>query len=377
MAAAAIKLGIAFNAPSELVKPKDNQILLSEEDPHRLRCLNDCGFALTKENFDKSDRQNIVDFLKKCTSLSQGKQIHAHALRVGLGKDTFVGNLLLGMYDKNNALEEARSVFDHMSHRNIVTWNSMIGAYSKRLLYLEACHVFHQMHEFAMDPDKVTFLSLLCACASPSALTQGNIIHAYIVGCECQSDVVLNNALVNMYGKCGSLHMARAVFNNMRQRSVVSWNSMIARYTDHGKGREALEVYKEMRQLGVQPCKNTFISVLSACAIVIFLSEGRAIHASIIECGFESDVIVGTALINFYGKCRCLLDARLVFEKVQEHDVALWTALISAHSQQGKDALQLYLEMQKQGMKLDQISLISVLGACEIPAALEEAEQAY
>lgn len=225
------------------------------------------------------------------------------------------------------------------------------------------------MLQLAMDPDQVTFLSLLCACGAASALPHGSIMHACILSTDYKCDIVMNNALVNMYGKCGALNAARTIFDSMPHKSTISWNSMIARYNDHGKGREALKVYKEMRQLGAQPCKKTFISALGACIVLRDLTEGRIIHADILEHGFESDVMLATTIIDFYGKCACLLNAWLAFGKVQDHDVALWTSILSAHFQQGGGAFDLYFESEKQGKKQDQVSL---MGACEFSASLEQ-----
>eukprot|EP00249_Psilotum_nudum_P022149 c28392_g4_i1 orf=1-312(-) len=104
-----------------------------------------------------------------------------------------------------------------------------------------------------------------------------------------------------MYGKCGSLEDARIVFDKMPQRNMVSWNSMIASCVQNGYGNGALELFGQMVLRGMKPNRITFISILDACARLATLEEGKAIHADIVEGGFESDVVVGTALVNMYG----------------------------------------------------------------------------
>ncbi|KAI5075927.1 hypothetical protein GOP47_0010003 [Adiantum capillus-veneris] len=308
-----------------------------------------------------ADRQLIVDLLKTCRNLPEGKRIHTQVHSSGLSNDTFISNLLLCMYERNDALHDARSVFNCMPHRNIVTWNAMLGAYSKRLQPEEAFHVFHLMLQCGMDPNERTFVNLVCACAQPLALALGCTIHVRILGSICKSDVILHNALINMYGKCGALNKARAMFDDLHQKSVISWNSMIARYCDHGKGREALTVYKEMRLLGVPPYKETFVSALAACVVSASLTEGRAIHADIVEYGWESDVVLATTIIDFYAKFACLLDAWLVLSKVQEHDAALWTAILSAYSHHGEAGSEACKDSEQ----------IGLMGPCEWLASLE------
>ena len=308
----------------------------------------DPGFSLSLQTvLTTSHRQTIVDFLQRDTGFSHSQEalIRSHAFNLHLCNDTLVGNLLIRISSKNrSSAEEALSVFHHMPNRNIITWNSMIGIYSKRHLHQEAFQIYHQMLDASMEPDQVSFLSLLCSCASTSCLIHGKMIHAIVFASQYRSDININNALINMYGRCGDLYNAWVLFNEMSEKSVVSWNSMISRYVDHGKGKEALEVYHEMQRQNMAAQKDTLISVISACTLIISLEEGRRVHASIIENGYDSDVVLGTGLINLYGKAGCLLDARLVFEKVQEHDRALWTALISAYARQGKGSLQGYPE---------------------------------
>eukprot|EP00249_Psilotum_nudum_P030722 c43666_g1_i1 orf=2-316(+) len=104
-----------------------------------------------------------------------------------------------------------------------------------------------------------------------------------------------------MYGKCGALEDGLAVFARIPERNVFSWTVMIVALTQHGQGEFALRLFQQMELDGVIPDKVTFVSVLSACASQAALTEGKRLHALIAACGLESDVFVGTALVNMYG----------------------------------------------------------------------------
>eukprot|EP00249_Psilotum_nudum_P003995 c17516_g2_i1 orf=2-235(-) len=78
---------------------------------------------------------------------------------------------------------------------------------------------------------------------------------------------------------------------------------MIAAYAQHSHAKEALQLFQEMNLEGMIPDKVTFSAILDACASLAALEQGKRIHEHVVERGYESDVVVGTAIINMYGKC--------------------------------------------------------------------------
>eukprot|EP00249_Psilotum_nudum_P016749 c25971_g4_i1 orf=1-417(-) len=138
----------------------------------------------------------------------------------------------------------------------------MIAAYSQNGHGKEALDLFRQMQCKNVASDRITFISVLDACASLAALAEGKANHAGIIDKGYETDVVVGNALVNMYGKCGSLDDAGSVFSKMSQRDVVSWNTMIATYAQNGNGRKAFKLFRQMQLTGVKPNNITFISIL-------------------------------------------------------------------------------------------------------------------
>eukprot|EP00249_Psilotum_nudum_P025753 c30614_g1_i1 orf=3-737(-) len=146
--------------------------------------------------------------------------------------------------------------------------------------------------------DSASYASLLRWCGKARSLFEGKCIHAHMIKSGYERDRFLGNLLVEMYGKCGAVEDARGVFEKLDRRNVFSWTVMIGVYVHHGYGKEALLLFRQIREGDVILDKAIFVSVLSACADPACLAEGKRIHSLIVDSGFESDVIVGTALVN-------------------------------------------------------------------------------
>ncbi|KAJ7536443.1 hypothetical protein O6H91_12G069800 [Diphasiastrum complanatum] len=328
------------------------------------------------------DKVTFIVLLKGCASiaaLEQGKQLHSHIIKRGFEADMMVGSTLVDMYAKCGCTEDARELFNNMRERDVVSWNAMIAGYAQNGLGKKALALYEQMQQEGVQPDNVTFVVLLNACASIAALEQGKQLHSHIINRGFESDVIVGSSLVDMYAKCGCLEDAHAVFNNMNERNVVSWNVIIAGYAQNGLGQEALALYKQMKQEGVQPDDVTFVVLLKACASIAALEQGKQLHSQIIRRGFEADMIVRSTLVDMYAKCGCTEDARELFNNMRERDVVSWNAMIAGYAQNGlgKEALALYEQMQLEGVQPNNVTFVVVLKACASIAALEEGKQLH
>ncbi len=330
----------------------------------------------------KPDNVTFVNALGACANiaaLAQGKQIHSQIINGGVKPGTILETALMNMYSKCGSLTDARQVFDKMSQRDVVSWNAMIAGYAQHGEGREALKLFERMQQEGMKPNNVTFVNALNACANAVALTQGKQIYAHIISTGVKPDISINNALVNMYSKCGSLIDARQIFDTMSQRDLASWNTIIVGYAQHGEDKEAFGLFERMQQEGMKPDNGTFISILSACTSAAMLVQGKQIHAQIINDKVQPDMILETALVNMYSKCGSLTDARQVFDKMSQRDVVSWDALIAGYVQngEGREALKLFERMQQEGMKPDNVTFINALSACANAAALAQGKQIH
>ncbi|KAJ7560174.1 hypothetical protein O6H91_04G117100 [Diphasiastrum complanatum] len=323
------------------------------------------------------DKVAFVVVLKACTriaALEQGKQLHTDIIKSGFESDLIVGNTLVNMYAKCGCIGHALRVFNKMSERDVVSWNAMIAGYAENGLGQDVLALYEQMKEEGVQPNNVTYVVLLKTCASIVALEQGKQLHSHIIKSGFESDMIVGNTLVDMYAKCGCIEQACQVFDKMSERNVVSWSVMIAGYAHNGLGKEALALYEQMKQEGVQPDNITYVVLLKACANVAALEQGKQLHSQIIKSGSESDVIVGSALVDMYAKCGCIELAHQVFNKVSEQNVVLYSAMIAGYAQQGrgKEALTLLEQMQREGMNPDEVTYVCVLSACSHSGLVNE-----
>eukprot|EP01018_Ginkgo_biloba_P034749 Gb_24823 [translate_table: standard] len=314
-----------------------------------------------------ADSFTYACLLQSCVnkrSLPAGKLVHTHIIQTGLeSQDIFLGNTLVNMYAKHGILEDASRVLDQMPERNVVSWTVMIAAYARHGGAEEAMTLFYRMQRTGVQPDRFTFASVLPACSNLAALKD---VHEEITRRGFVADVFVESALVDMYAKCGSIQNARNLFDKMRQRDVVSWNAMIAGYAQNGPVDEALTLFYQMQQTGIQPDQYTFANVIPACANLAALEQGKVIHEVTIRSGLQSNVFVGSALVDMYAKCGSIEKARNVFDKMHQRNVVTWNTMIVGYAMHGygNEAIQLFEEMQRSGAIPDHVTFVGVLSAC-------------
>jgi pentatricopeptide repeat protein len=325
----------------------------------------------------KPNPVTFVGVLNACATavaLEEGRHVHEQILQSGCESDVTVGNSLIDMYAKCGSMEDAWRVFNKMPMHTVVSWTVMILGHVKCGQGQRALELFQQMQLENVQPDPVTFMGVLNACASVLALAEGRLIHQQIVQCGCESAVFVGNSLIDMYTKCGSMEDAWAVFNKMCTRDVVSWNAMILGHVKCGQGKKALELFQQMRREGVQPDPLTFVGVLNACASIAALAEGMQVHQQIIQNGCESDLFVGNSLIDMYAKSGSMEKAWRVFNKMPSHDLVSWNAMLGGFAMHGqiKEVLTHFELMPQEVVDADNITFVGLLSACSHGGLMEE-----
>ncbi|EFJ34120.1 hypothetical protein SELMODRAFT_83339 [Selaginella moellendorffii] len=323
--------------------------------------------------------------LSACSSLGdlqRGREIHARikASR-GIRPSVILDTAIFSMYAKCGDLSTAKSVFDRIPAKNVVSWNALIAAYAQSgHSHHQALDLFEKMAEHGVRPCRATFVGVLGACNDVTSLEK---IHARIVETGLQfdvRDVGVQNALLNMYAKCGSLEVARDIFRKMQRRDQVSMNVMIATFAQQGLGKESIQVFREMDLEGLPQDDTTFASVITACSCCGALEFGKRIHKRVVEpvlgrkCCLPN-VVVETALVSMYGKCGTLEQAKAVFKAMTTKNSVSWNAMLAAcaHQGQGDEAAAFLRAAACEGVELDSASFISVLIACSHSGMLEVA----
>ncbi|XP_057978864.1 pentatricopeptide repeat-containing protein At5g04780, mitochondrial isoform X2 [Malania oleifera] len=218
---------------------------------------------------------------------------------------------------------------------------------------------------------------LLQKCARERAIIEGKACHGQAIRVGLEKDTLTSNMLVNMYSKCGIVGSARQVFDEMPERSIVSWNTMIGSYTQNWNEQEALNLLMQMQREGAHFCEFTISSVLCACAAKCAVVECKQLHAFALKTAMESNAFVGTALLDVYAKCKLMRDARWVFECMPERSAITWSSMVAGYVQNElyEEALVLFHKVQMMGLEHNQFTISSTLAACSGLAALIEGKQ--
>ncbi|MCO5561633.1 hypothetical protein L7F22_015254 [Adiantum nelumboides] len=316
---------------------------------------------------------NKVTFIRALSGVSHHKAalqygmiLHSFTVECELHSDLFTGNATLSMYSRYSCLDEAKRVFKQMPSRDVVSWTTVIDMYVQLNNSKKALRLFHQMKSFGVQPNAVTFMTLAKLFNSPAALEEARKMHLLIQGSGLEHDPLLGNTLVSMYGRCGNLEEAHAMYNKLDKTDVVTWNSLVAAYAQQGFSNDALDLFRQGFMKGLKPNSVTFVSTLDACARSKALDKGQSLHTLILEKNTYCDIVLETALLNMYGKCGSVEDAKHVFDRMATQNVVSWTAIISAFSQHGHvtDALSAFYQVIVSPVRSNNVTFVAILEAC-------------
>ncbi|CAN6923350.1 unnamed protein product [Brassica oleracea] len=247
-------------------------------------------------------------------------------------RSLFVSTAMVSGFAKARRLDDARDIFDRMEKKDLVCWTTMISAYAESDHPEEALRVFDEMRRYGTEPDEIAMGSVVSACASLGVLEKAKWVHEYTHRNGFESSLTVNNALINMYAKCGSLDAARGVFEEMPTKNVVSWSSMINAFSMHGEANDALALFARMKQENVEPNDVTFIGVLYGCSHSGLVEEGNKIFASMTdEYNITPKLEHYGCMVDLFGRANRLPEALEVIESMpMAPNVFIWGSLMSA-----------------------------------------------
>ncbi|MCO5563067.1 hypothetical protein L7F22_016703 [Adiantum nelumboides] len=330
-----------------------------------------------------------------------GRALHAEVRRKDLSLSVVTGNTLISMYGSCGAMAHAMNAFYGLTKPDIVSKTAILSAFIEQGQDEKALQSYCKLSQEEIGSNHQTFLMALQACGKlaeeeegftledgefvkANSLEIGRAIHVDAEARGLDTSLFVANTLISMYGKCGAITEAKIIFEKFAHTDVISWNSMLSAYVEEGKAEDALRLYRQMREEGFEPDRQTFLTVLQACDDVaigmsndlnavkgcvrsLFPSDaGTALHADVRRRGLASDVFVGTTLIRLYGKFGSLTEAESVFCGLSCADLISCTAMLSVFIELGEEdqALSLFNKMQEEGLVLDELTVVGVLQAC-------------
>ncbi|KAF3441265.1 hypothetical protein FNV43_RR15178 [Rhamnella rubrinervis] len=304
------------------------------------------GRRLYRQSFDlfedmtnlediKPDEITIISLVSACTQLGdleRGDLLCSYSRVYGLDKNLNVLNAILDMYCKCGDLESAKLMFNSMPERDVLSYTSMLSGLTNLGYYQESLALFRKVQIEKIQPDEFMLVNVLSACAQAGDLDEGKYIHLLIDRFKVNCDVVLGTALVDMYAKCGALHLALQVFEKMRTRSVFTWNAMIGGLAMHGHGEEAIMLFDQMKGSKVVPDDVTFIALLGACSHAGLIDEGLEIFKTMKESfQIEPRIEHYGCVVDLLCRARLVEDALVFLENMPlKANSVLWATLLGA-----------------------------------------------
>lgn len=368
----------------------------------------------------------IARLIHGCKNLRPLKQIHPQIIvSPDLSADDrsfLVSRLIFYLCTASESpasLKYATRIFNLFKKPSLYVYNALIRANASKTTEpasWECLALYKEMMGGGLAPDCLTLPFVLKECAKRFDGLTGRAVHVHVVKFGYESDVYVQNALISLYSECGVLEDARKVFDEMPNRDVVSWNSMIVGSFKNGKVDSALELFKEMKERkniitwnsvitglvqggrakealdvfhemqnsgdeknAVRPDKITVASAISACASLGAIDHGKWVHSYLERSGIESDMVIGTALVDMYGKCGYVKRAFEVFNVMRSKDVLAWTAMISvlALNGYGNEAFEVFKEMKAVGVKPNAVTFVGLLSACAHSGLVEKGHQIF
>ncbi|KAG6532860.1 hypothetical protein ZIOFF_006718 [Zingiber officinale] len=245
-------------------------------------------------------------------SCKLGREIHGYLLRreAELPVSLSVYNALLTMYSNFGRICDAEKVFKGLNELDSFTFNSMIDGLSNNDLCHDAMALFVEMHRQGFPLESSTLSIVLTVCSKMVSVELGKQLHAFAVKQCLHASIVsqsgslsVDNALVSMYSKCGSLNDAIRVFQRMEKRDVVSWTAMITGCAQHGAANGSFEFFGEMRNSGIYPNSITYLGLLTACAHAGLVEEGKQYFGLLIkECKCQPSIEHYACMVDLFGR---------------------------------------------------------------------------
>jgi pentatricopeptide repeat protein len=307
-------------------------------------------------------------------NLKVGMQIHPLVIKCGLGLDIFVVTALINLYAKCGDLDYACRAFFEVDKPLLQPWTALMGGFAQQGKGREAIDLFHKFHSLGLKPSERTFSSVLGAFADTADVKVGKQLHCLILKMGFISFIFVGNAVLDFYSKCGLVEESSKTFEEMYEYDVVSWNAMISGHVRLGHHGEAIELLKDMLIKGFEPNLYTYSIILSICGDVPAIEWGKQTHCCIMKPGFESNVVLGSALIDMYAKCGRVSEARKVFDNLITKNLVSWNTMLLGYAQHGfgREALEIYSIMHRNGIEPNDITFLGVLSACGHVGLVEE-----
>ncbi|EXB56941.1 hypothetical protein L484_019986 [Morus notabilis] len=329
------------------------------------------------------ERVTLVSVVSACSQLPNlklGSCIHGFGIRRGFDSDISLVNSLLNLYAKTGSIRYAANLFRKMPKRDVISWSSMIACYALNGAAVEALDLFNEMINGTIEPNSVTVINALQACAFSCNIEEGRKIHKFAARKGFELDVSVSTALIDMYMKCFAPDQGLDLFERMPKNDAVSFAALLSGYAHNGMACQSMGVFRQMLLEGIIPDAVAMVKILAACAQLGILRHALCLHGYVKKMGFNSNAFVGASLIELYSKCGNLDNAIQIFQGIVNKDVFIWSAMIAAYATHGRgvEAVDIFDQMVKNSaVRPNKVTFVSLLSACSHSGLVEQGMEIF
>ncbi|KAA8538621.1 hypothetical protein F0562_028185 [Nyssa sinensis] len=258
-------------------------------------------------------------------------------------------NTMITGYIQNGDEDQAMDLFQRMQKDGTIkpdtaSWNSLIAGYLQNGHKNKALRIFRKMQSFSVRPNSVTILSVLPACSNLIAAKKVKEIHGCVLRRNLESELPVANSLIDIYAKSGNIVYSKTIFDKIPTKDIITWNTLISGSVLHGCSYAALDLFDELRKVGLKPNRGTFVSIIYACSLAGMVDEGKQVFSSMTV---DYHILPGLehyeAMINLFGRSGRLEEAFDFIEDMAiEPDSSVWASLLTACRIHGNIRLAVY-----------------------------------
>ncbi|KDP31046.1 hypothetical protein JCGZ_11422 [Jatropha curcas] len=283
----------------------------------------------------------LISGLMDFSLLGIGQGIHGLCLKSGFDCNAYVGSALVNMYSRFKCMNSAYGVFIGLYQPDLVAWSALITGFLQCEDYKKALFFYRNLSVAGKKADPILIASLLVASAQLTDVRLGTEIHGYVLRHGLESNIIVSSALIDMYLKCGFVGLGILVFENMRNRNIVSYNSVISGLGLHGLAAQAFKLFEEMLEKGLKPDESTLSGLLCACCHAGLVKDGQEIFRRMMD---EFCIPPRTEhyihIVKLLGMAGELEEAyNFVLSLMQPVDSGIWGALLSCCDVHGNTEL--------------------------------------
>ncbi|KAL1197608.1 Pentatricopeptide repeat-containing protein [Cardamine amara subsp. amara] len=332
-----------------------------------------CDMVAVGHKPDEVSMTSVIAASGRLSNLLVGMELHAYTIKHGWDSNLQVGNTLIDMYSKCNLTGYMGRAFLMMHEKDLISWTTVIAGYAQNDCHVEALELFRDVAKTRMDIDEMMLGSILRACGVLKSMLIVKEIHCHILR-KGLLDTVIQNELIDVYGKCRNMGYATRIFEAIEGKDVVSWTSMISSSAHNGNENKAIKLFRHMVETGLIADSVALLSILSAAASLSALKKGREIHGYLLRKGFCLEGSIAVAVVDMYASCGDLQSAKTVFDQIERKGLLQYTSMINAYGMHGcgKASVELFNKMKHENVSPDHISFLALLYACSHAGLLDE-----